>query len=74
MNHERQAEQLRTEAGNHHPTEQGANRIADGNGHDPQRRLLAEPRLASLPMVVETPLGDDELGHARDLERLRGLL
>ena len=38
------------------------------------RRLLAEPRLAAVPMVVETPLGDDELGHARDLERLRGLL
>lgn len=38
------------------------------------RRLLVEPRLAAVPMVLETPLGDDELGHARDLARLRELL
>lgn len=38
------------------------------------RRLLAEPRLASVPMILETPLGDDERGHARDLATLRSLL
>jgi len=38
------------------------------------RRLLAEPRLAGVPMVLETPMGDDGLGHARDLARLRELL
>lgn len=38
------------------------------------RRLLAEPRLALVPMILETPLGDDERGHARDLSTLRSLL
>ena len=38
------------------------------------RRLLEEPRLARAPMVLETPLGEDERGHARDLETLRGLV
>jgi len=38
------------------------------------RRLLAEPRLAHVPMILETPLGDDERGHARDLATLRSLL
>jgi deoxyribonuclease-4 len=38
------------------------------------RRLLAEPRLAAVPMVLETPIGDDEAGHARDLALLRELL
>jgi deoxyribonuclease-4 len=37
------------------------------------RRLLAEPELARVPMILETPIGDDERGHARDLETLRGL-
>lgn len=37
------------------------------------RRLLAEPRLALVPMILETPLGDDERGHARDLATLRAL-
>jgi len=36
-------------------------------------RLLADARLVAVPMILETPLGDDELGHARDLERLRAL-
>jgi len=36
-------------------------------------RWLSEPRLAGAPMILETPLGDDERGHARDLERLREL-
>jgi len=35
-------------------------------------RLLAEPALAEIPMILETPLGDDRLGHQRDLARLRG--
>ena len=38
------------------------------------RRLLAAPALAAAPMILETPMGDDELGHARDLATLRGLL
>lgn len=38
------------------------------------RRLLAEPRLAAVPMVLETPPGERESGHARDLATLRGLL
>ncbi len=37
------------------------------------RRVLAEPRFAAVPMILETPLGDDELGHARDLAILRSL-
>ncbi|HEX7041500.1 MAG TPA: deoxyribonuclease IV [Trueperaceae bacterium] len=36
-------------------------------------RALADERLAHLPMVLETPMGDDDLGHARDMERLRQL-
>lgn len=43
-------------------------------GVEPFRRLLAEPRLRHAPMILETPIGDDELGHARDLAVLRGLL
>lgn len=38
------------------------------------RRLVTEPRLAGVPAILETPLGDDELGHARDLATLRRLL
>jgi deoxyribonuclease-4 len=37
------------------------------------RRLLHDPRLASLPMILETPLGDDGNGHRRDLALLRRL-
>jgi deoxyribonuclease-4 len=36
-------------------------------------RVLADQRLARLPMVLETPMGDDDLGHARDMETLRRL-
>lgn len=43
-------------------------------GVEPFRRILAEPRLRGVPMILETPIGDDELGHARDLAILRGLL
>lgn len=37
------------------------------------RRLLAEPRLARVPMILETPIGEDGGGHGRDLARLRAL-
>lgn len=35
--------------------------------------LLHDPRAAGKPMIVETPMGDDDLGHRRDLELLRSL-
>ncbi len=35
------------------------------------RRLMGEPRLRRVPMVLETPLGEDRQGHARDLAKLR---
>ena len=37
------------------------------------RRILAEPRLANVPMILETPLGGDRQGHRRDLALLRRL-
>lgn len=37
-------------------------------------RFLFEPRLAGVPMILETPLGDDGEGHRRDLETLRRML
>ncbi|HEX4963988.1 MAG TPA: deoxyribonuclease IV [Thermoanaerobaculia bacterium] len=36
-------------------------------------RLLHDPRLRSIPMVLETETGDDMEGHRRDLEVLRRL-
>jgi deoxyribonuclease-4 len=36
-------------------------------------RLINDPSFEGRPMVLETPLGDDDKGHARDLERLRSL-
>lgn len=36
-------------------------------------RIVHDPRFAALPMVLETPLGDDGLGHQRDLATLRDL-
>jgi len=33
--------------------------------------LAHDPRFAHLSMLLETPRGEDRLGHARDLERLR---
>lgn len=36
-------------------------------------RLLAEPALAGVPMILETDPEKDMAGHARDLEVLRGL-
>ncbi len=48
--------------------------IGDGHiGLDLFARLLADPRFAAVPMVVETESGDDGAGHRRDLETLRGL-
>jgi deoxyribonuclease-4 len=42
-------------------------------GLDCFARLVHDPRLAALPMVLETPLGADGQGHARDLAQLRAL-
>lgn len=36
-------------------------------------QLLADSTFELTPMIVETPLGDDGLGHARDLATLRAL-
>lgn len=49
--------------------------IGDGEvGPQAFARLLADSRFSGRPMVLETPLGDDDKGHERDLERLRSLL
>lgn len=37
-------------------------------------RLLTEPRLRTVPMVLETEPGDDMKGHRRDLKTLLGLV
>jgi deoxyribonuclease IV len=37
-------------------------------------RLLTDARFEAVPMILETPLGDDDEGHARDLVTLRSLL
>jgi len=42
-------------------------------GPDAFARLLHDERTAGKPMIVETPLGDDEQGHRRDLDFLRSL-
>ncbi|HET9212887.1 MAG TPA: deoxyribonuclease IV [Thermoanaerobaculia bacterium] len=36
-------------------------------------RLLHDPRLAGVPMIIETETGEDLEGHRKDLETLRGL-
>jgi len=49
--------------------------IGEGEiGLDAFARLLQDPRLARIPMVIETETGDDLEGHRRDLETLRGLV
>ena len=49
--------------------------IGEGQiGAETFRWLLLEQRFAGIPKVLETPLGDDEQGHARDLATLRRLL
>ena len=35
------------------------------------KRLLADPRTRGVPMILETPLGEERAGHRRDLARLR---
>jgi deoxyribonuclease-4 len=48
--------------------------IGEGEiGLDLFARLLHDPRLAAVPMVIETETGDDLEGHRKDLEVLRGL-
>jgi deoxyribonuclease-4 len=37
------------------------------------KRLLRDPRLEGVPMILETPMGDDGLGHQRDFALLRRL-
>lgn len=47
-----------------------------GEGHlglEPFERLVHDPRWAQVPMVIETPTGEDDGGHDRDLQRLRTL-
>jgi deoxyribonuclease IV len=49
--------------------------IGDGEiGLVPFARLLADPRLREIPMILETETGDGMAGHRRDLETLRGLV
>lgn len=36
-------------------------------------RVVNDGRFAATPMLVETPTGDDDLGHARDLAKLKTL-
>ena len=40
-------------------------------GAETFRRLVAEPRLAAVPMLLETPAGDDNEGYRQDLALLR---
>ncbi|MBW6455376.1 MAG: deoxyribonuclease IV [Trueperaceae bacterium] len=48
--------------------------IGEGElGRETFARWLADARWGDVPMVLETPLGDDGLGHARDLATLRAL-
>jgi deoxyribonuclease-4 len=42
-------------------------------GRAPFSRLLRHPLLAAVPLILETPGGDDDQGHARDLALLREL-
>ena len=43
-------------------------------GLDAFVRLAADPRFTGLPMLLETPVGDDGEGHAHDLAKLRAAL
>jgi deoxyribonuclease-4 len=42
-------------------------------GRDFFARITHDTRFAALPMILETPLGDDGKGHERDLKTLRDL-
>lgn len=49
--------------------------IGEGEmGLAPFARLLTDPRLARIPMVIETEPGEEMEGHRRDLGALRGLV
>ncbi len=49
--------------------------IGEGEiGRDTFAHLLADQRLAGLPMIVETDPEENQAGHRRDLATLRGLL
>lgn len=49
--------------------------IGEGElGPDAFARLIVDPRFEQVPMILETPLGDDGQGHARDLATLRSLI
>lgn len=49
--------------------------IGEGEmGPGPFERLLHDPRLAAVPMVIETETGDDSEGHRKDLQTLRSFL
>ena len=37
-------------------------------------RIVNDVRLASVPKILETPMGDDDQGHARDMATLRSFL
>ena len=43
-------------------------------GMDAFVRVATDPRWAEVPGILETPLGDDDLGHERDLVALRAAL
>lgn len=48
--------------------------IGEGEiGLEAFERIVNDGRFESTPMALETPLGDDENGHARDLATLKGL-
>jgi len=47
-----------------------------GRGHlgrAPFERLVNDPALDPVPMLLETPMGDDDLGHQRDLDLLKAM-
>lgn len=48
--------------------------IGEGHlGREPFERLVNDPDLARIPMLLETPMGDDDLGHQRDLDLLKAM-
>lgn len=47
-----------------------------GQGHlgrSPFERLVNDASLDQVPMLLETPMGDDDLGHRRDLDLLKAM-
>jgi len=43
-------------------------------GPDAFRWIVNEKRLEAVPMILETPIGEDGAGHQEDLERLRAMV